>query len=81
MLSATATGWHPELRAVPYDRSGVLERYASSGLLGTGLSAEIFREELLRARSLYTPYWDWTEAGKVGRTAETWQQFLHRIRT
>ncbi|WP_291423900.1 metallophosphoesterase [Deinococcus sp.] len=39
--------WHAELRKVPYDRSGVLRRFETSGLLGSGLSAEIFRDERL----------------------------------
>ncbi|GHF29342.1 putative phosphodiesterase [Deinococcus metalli] len=76
LLTATPAGWRPEFRAVPYERGDVLNRFATSGLLGTGLSAEIFREELVRSRSLYTPYWDWTESGHVPRTPATWEQFL-----
>ena len=76
LLTATAQGYEPEFRLVPYDRSGVLARFTTSGLLSTGLSAEIFREELLTARSLYTPYWAWTEQGGSPRTEETWRTFL-----
>ena len=60
---------------MPYDRSGVLRRFETSGLLGTGLSAQIFRDELVTARSLYTPYWEWTETGGHLRDAATWAQF------
>ncbi|WP_318636135.1 metallophosphoesterase family protein [Deinococcus detaillensis] len=68
--------WEATLRAVPYDRSGVLGRFESSGLLREGgVSAEIFREEVRLARSLYTPYWMWTAEGGKPRTTETWRQF------
>ncbi|GAA5511535.1 bis(5'-nucleosyl)-tetraphosphatase, symmetrical [Deinococcus carri] len=75
LLTATPVGWVPEFRAVPYDRSGVLSRFESSGLLDTGLSAEIFRDEIRSARSLYTPYWMWTEANAHPRNADTWAAF------
>ncbi|MFC4637274.1 metallophosphoesterase family protein [Deinococcus hohokamensis] len=76
LLSAEPGGWRPELRAVPYDRSGVLRRFETSGLLDTGLSAEIFRDEVITARSLYTPYWQWTEDRGLPRTPASWQTFL-----
>lgn len=75
LLTATSQGWVPEFRAVPYDRSGVLRRFETSGLLTTGLSAEIFRDEVRSARSLYTPYWMWTEEGGLARDARTWAAF------
>ena len=75
LLTAAPGGWVPELRRVPYDRSGVLRRFETSGLLNTGVSAEIFRDEVLTARSLYTPYWLWTEEGGLPRTAQTWATF------
>ncbi|WP_034352074.1 metallophosphoesterase family protein [Deinococcus phoenicis] len=75
LLTATPAGWVPEFRAVPYDRSGVLRRFETSGLLTTGLSAEIFRDEIRTARSLYTPYWSWTEAHGQPRDARTWAAF------
>lgn len=78
LLDAHANHWQPTLRAVPYDRGGVLERFGTSGLLRTGLSAQIFREELITARSLYTPYWIWTETGQLPRTDDTWLEFLRR---
>ena len=66
LLTATPQGWRPEFRAVPYDVDPVLRRFETSGLLAAGgLSAEIFRDELRTARSLYTPYWMWTE--EIGR--------------
>ena len=76
LLDAEDGRWRPTIRAVPYDRSGVLERFESSGLMREGgVSAEIFREEVRLARSLYTPYWMWTEDGGKPRTPETWGQF------
>ncbi|MDO4245452.1 MAG: metallophosphoesterase family protein [Deinococcus sp.] len=75
LLTATPQGWDVQLRRVDYDRSGVLRRFETSGLLATGLSAQIFHEELLTARSLYTPYWEWSEGQGGVRTAESWQRF------
>ncbi|MBB5235122.1 putative phosphodiesterase [Deinococcus budaensis] len=75
LLTATGQGWRPELRRVPYDRSGVLRRFETSGLLATGLSAEIFRDEVASARSLYTPYWMWTETHGYPRDARSWAAF------
>lgn len=75
LLTATPEGWMPEFRLVPYDRTGVLARFGTGGLLSTGLSAEIFRDELLSARSLYTPYWTWTESADLPRTPQTWAAF------
>lgn len=74
-LTAGKDGWDVDLRKVDYDRSGVLSRFESSGLLDTGLSAEIFRDEVVTARSLYTPYWEWTERTGRERTAQTWREF------
>ncbi|WP_104991271.1 metallophosphoesterase [Deinococcus sp. NW-56] len=79
LLTAAPGGWVPELRRVPYDRSGVLRRFETSGLLHTGVSAEIFRDEVLTARSLYTPYWIWTEEGGLPRDAATWAAFRQGV--
>lgn len=79
MLSASEQGWVPEFRAIPYDRQGVLRRFETSGLLSTGLSAQIFRDEVISARSLYTPFWQWTEEGGLPRTAATWASFLRQF--
>ncbi|WP_293909653.1 metallophosphoesterase [Deinococcus sp.] len=68
--------WQPSIRTVPYDRSGVLRRFETSGLIAQGgVSAEIFREEVRQARSFYTPYWMWTEETGKPRTPETWGHF------
>lgn len=75
LLEAGERGWQVELRRVAYDRSGVLARFASSGLLSRGLSAEIFRDEVVTARSLYTPYWTWTEEHGYARNEQTWREF------
>ncbi len=76
LLTATAQGWQPEIIRVSYDRQSSLQRFAESGYLATGLSAEIFRQELLTSRSLYTPYWAWTEAEALPRNEATWDQFM-----
>lgn len=77
LLRISGGQWQPELRAVPYDRAPVLARYESSGLLTEGgLSAHIFREELRLARSLYTPYWLWTQESERERSPQTWAEFL-----
>ena len=68
----------PEIVRVEYDREKSLHRFAESGYLATGLSAEIFRQELITARSLYTPYWSWTEERNLPRTVQTWERFLQQ---
>jgi 3',5'-cyclic AMP phosphodiesterase CpdA len=78
LLTLKTQGWQTGLRRVPYDRAGILRRFESSGLLGMGLSAQIFRDELITARSLYTPFWMWTETQQLPRTAATWAAFLHQ---
>ena len=61
LLDGADGHWTPGIRSVPYDRAPVLARFQTSGLLEAGgLSAEIFLEELKSARSIYTPFWDWT---------------------
>ncbi|PTA69658.1 metallophosphoesterase family protein [Deinococcus arcticus] len=79
LLTAAPGGWVPTFRAVPYDLRGVLGRFETAGLLRTGLSAEIFREELRTARSLYTPYWTWTEESSIPRTPGSWATFLNSV--
>ncbi|RTR28333.1 metallophosphoesterase family protein [Deinococcus radiophilus] len=76
LLTATPQGWQPEIIRVDYDRALSLRRFSESGYLATGLSAEVFRQELLTSRSLYTPYWAWTEAQKLPRTDDTWNRFI-----
>ncbi|WP_189642621.1 metallophosphoesterase family protein [Deinococcus piscis] len=76
LLTSGPGGWEPRIVRVDYDHAGSLRRFGESGYLRTGLSAEIFRQELLTARSLYTPYWAWTEAEALPRTPATWDHFL-----
>ncbi|MFC6590671.1 metallophosphoesterase family protein [Deinococcus lacus] len=79
LLEAGVTGeWQATLRRVDYDRAAVLRRFETSGYLAAGLSAEIFRAELQTARSLYTPYWEWTASEGLGRTRATWEAFLQQ---
>ncbi|WP_240738180.1 metallophosphoesterase family protein [Deinococcus fonticola] len=75
LLTAGTNDWNVDLRRVAYDRSGVLSRFETSGLLARGLSAEIFRDEVVTARSLYTPYWEWTEHTGRPRYEKTWREF------
>ena len=76
LLEADQGSWTPSICAVPYDRTGVLERFETSGLLEEGgLSALIFLEELKSARSLYTPFWEWTSAQGLGKDAASWGVF------
>lgn len=83
LLTGTPTAegggrWTAELRRVPYDRAGVLRRFETSGLLGRGLSARIFRDEVVSARSLYTPFWSWTEEGGWPRNEASWARFARQ---
>lgn len=79
LLGVEGGQWRAKLCAVPYDRRPILARYQSSGLLQEGgLSAQIFRDEVRYARSLYTPYWLWTEEENLPKNAETWAQFKLR---
>lgn len=76
LLSDRDGAWQPSIRAVPYDRAGVLERFRTSGLLEAGgLSARIFEAEIRSARSIYTPFWDW--AAQEGREKDeaAWEVF------
>ena len=76
LLSGQGGRWLPSIRAVPYDRAGVLERFETSGLLEEGgLSALIFLEELRSARSIYTPFWEWTSAQGLNKDAACWNVF------
>ena len=76
LLDGADGAWQPSIRAVPYDRSGVLERFRTSGLLEAGgLSAEIFLEELKSARSIYTPFWDWTAETGLDRDRAALEAF------
>lgn len=83
LLTAEENNWQIDLRKVTYDRTNVLRRFETSGLLDTGLSAQIFRNEIVTARSLYTPFWEWTERSGQVRNQATWaefqQQFAERV--
>ena len=68
--------WAHEFRAVPYDRAGALSAFETKGLLEQGdLSARIFYEELLCARSFLTPFLMWTEKQDAPQNEETWARF------
>ena len=76
LLDGEGDHWTPTICAAPYDRTGVLERFETSGLLEEGgLSALIFLEELRSARSLYTPFWEWTSLQGLEKDAASWKVF------
>ena len=76
LLDGEQGDWTPTICAVPYERAGVLERFETSGLLEQGgLSALIFLEELKSARSLYTPFWEWTSAQGLDKDMASWEVF------
>ncbi|MCA9835672.1 MAG: metallophosphoesterase family protein [Trueperaceae bacterium] len=68
--------WQAEFRALHYDHEAALKAYETSGMLEEGgLSAYIFREEVRYARSLFTPFFMWTEAEGVEQSWDTWARF------
>lgn len=68
--------WRPEFRRVPYDREAALRAFETSGFLEQGgLSAHIFRQELLHARSFLTPFLVWSEREGLAQTWESWRRF------
>ncbi len=68
--------WQADFRALDYDREAALKAYETTGLLEEGgLSAFIFREELNYARSLFTPFFMWTESEGIEQNWETWDRF------
>lgn len=76
LLHGQEKHWQAEFRAVIYDHATALKAYETSGLLEEGgLSAFIFREELRYARSLFTPFFMWTEAEGREQNWETWEKF------
>ncbi|GGJ63743.1 metallophosphoesterase family protein [Deinococcus aquiradiocola] len=76
LLDGQGGQWTPTIRAVPYDRSGVTRRFRTSGLLEHGgLSARIFLDELHSARSIYTPFWDFTAEHRRPRDAGAYRDF------
>lgn len=77
--------WHPEFRRVPYDHVRALARFSESGLLEDGgLSAEIFYQELLHARSYLVPFLMWSEERGRAHDESAWHDFRacnsHRFR-
>lgn len=76
LLDLVAGQWYATFRAVPYDRAPTLRAFETSGLLRAGdVSAEIFRDEVALARSLYTPFWDWAERGGRVKDWAAWRDF------
>lgn len=72
--------WLPEFRRVPYDVEAAVERFAASGMLEHGgLSAEIFREEIIYARSFLVPFLMWCETDDRDKSAESWEEFRRRF--
>ena len=71
--------WRPELRRVAYDRERTFAAFEETGYLREGgLSARIFLTELQVARSLFTPFLAWAEAGEGPLDEEGWREFQRR---
>ena len=80
LLTLEGETWTPEVRFVPYDLSGILRNYETSGLLaGGGLSAHIFREELTAAYPLYARFWEWVEVEGRARDWNAWADFERNV--
>ncbi len=76
ILTLQSGRWTPEFRRVPYDRARALHAFEDSGMLERGgLSATIFREELLHARSYIVPFLMWCEEEKLARSPEMWAEY------
>jgi len=72
--------WQPEFRRVPYDVELTVARYEESGILAAGgLSASIFREELLYARSFLVPFLMWCEADGHDKSTGAYAEFRERF--
>lgn len=82
ILSLAEGAWSPEFRRVPYDVDEALARFESSGLLEAGgLSAEIFREEIVYARSFLVPFLMWCETDSREKSDAAWEEFKERFGT
>lgn len=68
--------WSAEFRRVPYDQDRAVAAYATSGLLDAGgLSAHIFRSELVHARSYIVPFLMRCEEGRLDRNWRGWEEY------
>lgn len=80
ILELVTDTWRPEFRRVPYDVERTLARFDDSGILQSGgLSAHIFREELVYGRSLLVPYLMWCETDEREKGEETWHEYRERF--
>ena len=76
LLTLSGGAWSPEFRRVPYDIGRTVAAYAASGLAdGGGLSAHIFREELIHARSYIVPFLMRCEEGRFERDLTGWAEY------
>jgi predicted phosphodiesterase len=76
ILSFADERWHPEFRAVPYDRDATLATFETTGFLDEGgLSARIFYAELRHARAFLMPFFKWTKERERRRDDEAWEDF------
>lgn len=80
VLELSGGEWVPEFRRVPYDVDATLARYEESGMLTSGgLSARIFREELVYARSFLVPFLMWCETDGREKSEGAWGEFRERF--
>lgn len=76
VLTLRGGGWRADFRFVDYDRKGALKAFQELAYLEEGgLSATIFFEEMLYARSLLVPFLMWCEEWRRPRTEESWVRF------
>lgn len=76
ILTLRHGAWEQEFRRVPYDLHAAVAAYATSGLLEAGgLSASIFRDEVVHARSHMVPFLMRCEEGLMERDEAGWQEY------
>lgn len=79
ILEAKNAQWEVEFRHVPYDRQKAIDAFSETGFLEQGgLSAQIFRDELIHLRPLFDPFWQWTEKNTIPRNQTSWNIFKKR---
>ncbi|MEM7736647.1 MAG: metallophosphoesterase [Deinococcota bacterium] len=78
-LARTAQRWQVTFHAVDYDHAAALVAYDETGYAARGgVSADIFRRELIHARPHYASFWMWCETGGHPKDALHWQQFIDK---
>lgn len=77
VLERGVSGWHADMRRVPYDRGDVLARYRSTGFMAAGgAMAALLAREVETARTHLVPFVAWCEARDVACTLDRVPAFL-----